>query len=142
MAQAQAGDQVKVHYTGKLDNGMVFDSSVGSDPLEFSLGQGNVIPGFDQAVQGMSPGDSKTVKIPADQAYGPYREEMVVEANRENLPPDLAVEVGQQLQISQPNGQVIPVVVTDLSESKVTLDANHPLAGQALTFELELVEIK
>jgi peptidylprolyl isomerase len=141
MTQAKDGDNVKVHYTGKLDDGTVFDSSVEREPLEFSLGSGNVIPGFEEAIVGMAPGESKTTQIPPDQAYGPTREELVITVEKEQIPTDLSVEVGQQLQISQNNGQVIPVVVTDVSDSKVTLDANHPLAGQQLTFEIELVEV-
>ncbi|MGB6299648.1 MAG: peptidylprolyl isomerase [Rivularia sp. (in: cyanobacteria)] len=141
MTQAKAGDNVKVHYTGKLDDGTVFDSSVEREPLEFSLGSGNVIPGFEEAIVGMAPGESKTTQIPPDQAYGPTREELVITVEKEQIPTDLSVEVGQQLQISQNNGQVIPVIVTDVSDSKVTLDANHPLAGQQLTFDIQLVEV-
>ncbi len=141
MTQAKSGDNVKVHYTGKLDDGTVFDSSAEREPLEFSLGSGNVIPGFEEAIVGMAPGESKTTKIPPEQAYGPQREELVITVEKEQIPTDLSVEVGQQLQISQNNGQVIPVIVTDVSDSKVTLDANHPLAGEQLTFDIELVEV-
>jgi peptidylprolyl isomerase len=141
MVQAKVGDTVTVHYTGKLNNGNIFDSSVERDPLQFSLGEGSVIVGFEQAVIGMSPGEAKTVSIPADQAYGPYYQEMVIVVNRQQIPPELEVEVGQQLQISQQSGQVIPVVVREVSDSEVTLDANHPLAGEDLVFEIELVEI-
>ncbi len=141
MTQAKSGDNVKVHYTGKLDDGTVFDSSVEREPLEFSLGSGNVIPGFEEAIVGMAPGESKTTKIPPEQAYGPQREELVITVEKEQIPTDLSVAVGQQLQISQNNGQVIPVIVTDVSDSKVTLDANHPLAGEQLTFDIELVEV-
>jgi FKBP-type peptidyl-prolyl cis-trans isomerase 2 len=141
MGQAKPGDTVKIHYTGKLDDGTVFDSSASREPLEFTLSSGQVIPGFDQAVLGMSPGETKTEKIPMDQAYGPYREEMVVEVSRQQMPPELEPEVGQQLQVQQPDGQTIPVFVTEVTESTVTLDANHPLAGEDLTFDIELVEI-
>ncbi|HAJ64940.1 MAG TPA: peptidylprolyl isomerase [Cyanobacteria bacterium UBA8543] len=141
MVQAKPGDTVKIHYTGKLDDGTVFDSSVSREPLEFTLSGGQVIPGFDQAVVGMSPGETKTQKIPMDQAYGPYREEMVVEIAREQMPPDLQPEVGQQLQIQQANGQTVPVMVTVVTDSTVTLDANHPLAGEDLTFDIQLVEV-
>ena len=141
MTQAKSGDNVKVHYTGKLDDGTVFDSSAEREPLEFSLGSGNVIPGFEEAIVGMAPGESKTTKIPPEQAYGPQREELVITVEKEQIPTDLSVEVGQQLQISQNNGQVIPVIVTDVSDSKVTLDANHPLAGEQLTFDIKLVEV-
>lgn len=141
MVQAKSGDTVKIHYTGKLDDGTIFDSSANREPLEFILDSGQVIPGFDSAVMGMAPGESKTEKIPMDQAYGPYRVEMVIEVNKQQLPPDLEPEVGQQLQIQQTNGQIIPVYVTEVNDSTVTLDANHPLAGQDLTFDIQLVEI-
>ena len=112
------------------------------DPLQFSVGQGQVITGFDEAVVGMSPGEEKTVSIPSDQAYGSYREELVMVVEQEQMPPELSVEVGQQLQMRHPSGQAIPVLVTDISDTKVTLDANHPLAGEDLTFEIELVDIQ
>jgi peptidylprolyl isomerase len=141
MLQAKVGDMVKIHYTGKLDNGTVFDSSAEREPIEFSIGQGMVIPGFEEAAVGMSPGDSKTVTIPADRAYGTYRPELVMIVDRERIPPDLSLSVGQQLEISQNSGQAIPVIVTDIADAEVTLDANHPLAGEDLTFDIELVEI-
>lgn len=141
MAQAKFGDTVKVHYTGRLEDGTVFDSSLSGDPLEFTIGEGMIIPGFEQAVVGMSPGDSKTEHISVDQAYGPHREEMVVVVDRAQMPQELEPEVGQQLQIQQPTGQAIPVIVTDVSTSEITLDANHPLAGEDLTFDIQLVEI-
>ncbi|MCU0549635.1 MAG: peptidylprolyl isomerase [Leptolyngbya sp. Prado105] len=141
MVQAKLGDTVRVHYTGKLDDGTVFDSSVNAEPLEFTLGAGNVIPGFENAIMGMSPGDSKTELIPADQAYGAYQETMVLVVERTQMPPDLQPEVGQQLEIRQPTGQSIPVVITDVSDADVTLDANHPLAGEDLTFDIQLVGI-
>lgn len=141
MSQAKTGDTVAVHYTGKLDDGTVFDSSEGGQPLEFAIGSGNVIPGFEQAVIGMSPGDSKTATIPSDEAYGPYYEERVLVVERQQIPSDLPVDVGSQLQIQQQGGMVIPVVVTDVTEGEVTLDANHPLAGEDLTFEIRLVSI-
>ncbi|WP_254567489.1 peptidylprolyl isomerase [Oscillatoria sp. HE19RPO] len=141
MTQAKQGDMVKVHYTGKLDDGTVFDSSVDRDPLEFVLGEGQLIAGFEQAVLGMTPGESKTEKIPAEEAYGPHRDEMVVEVERQQLPDNIPLDVGQQLQIQQAPNQIIPVVITAISESKVTLDANPPLAGKDLIFEIELVGI-
>lgn len=141
MAQAKLGDTVRVHYTGKLEDGTVFDSSKGGTPLEFTLGSGQIIPGFEQAVLGMSPGDSKTETIPVDQAYGEHREDMVVVVDRAQMPNDLEPEIGQQLQIQQPSGQAIPVVITDISDAEITLDANHPLAGEDLTFDIELVDI-
>ncbi|MCT7980104.1 FKBP-type peptidyl-prolyl cis-trans isomerase [Laspinema olomoucense] len=141
MTQAKEGDMVKVHYTGKLDDGTVFDSSIDRDPLEFVLGEGQLIAGFEQAVLGMSLGESKTEKIPAEEAYGPHRQEMVVEVERQQLPDNIPLDVGQQLQIQQAPDQIIPVVITAISESKVTLDANPPLAGKDLIFEIELVGI-
>lgn len=140
MAQAKKGDTVRVHYTGKLDDQEVFDSSEGRDPLEFTLGTGQVIPGFDQAVEGMIVGEERSVTIPADEAYGPRRENMTATVPRDQFPPGVEPEVGQQLQMNA-DGQAIPVRVTEVSAETVTLDANHPLAGQDLTFELELVEI-
>lgn len=142
MAQAQLGDKVKVHYTGRLDDGSVFDSSIISDPLEFTIGEREVVPGFEEAVIGMSPGESKNVKIPVDKAYGPRRDDMVMVVEREKFPPDIEPEVGQQLEIRQrEDGRTIPVTVTDVSESNVTLDANHYLAGKGLTFDIQLLEI-
>lgn len=141
MAQAQRGDTVKVHYTGKLDDGTVFDSSVGREPLEFTIGEGGIIPGFEQAVLGMAQGESKTETIPVEDAYGPYIEEMVLTVDRQQMPAELKPEVGQQLQLQQPDGQLIPMTITDVSGSTVTLDANHPLAGENLTFDIQLVEI-
>ena len=140
-AQAKDGDTVQVHYTLKLEDGTVFETSIGGDPLQFTIGEGQLIPGFEQAVVGMSPGESKTVEIPADEAY-PYHDELVMVVDRDQLPEDLQPEVGQQLQIRQPDGQTILVKVIDVSESSVTLDANHPLAGKDLTFDIELVEIE
>ncbi|NJN58094.1 MAG: peptidylprolyl isomerase [Leptolyngbyaceae cyanobacterium SL_5_9] len=141
MVHAKQGDTVKVHYTGKLEDGTVFDSSVSREPLEFSIGTGSLIPGFEQAVIGMTPGESKTERIVAEQAYGEHREDMVLIVDRQQMPEDMQVGVGQQLQIRQQTGQTIPVVVTDVSDSQITLDANHPLAGEDLTFDIQLLEI-
>lgn len=141
-SQARNGDVVQVDYTGKLADGTVFDSSVERGPLEFTLGAGQVIPGFEKAVLGMKVGEQKTVTIPADEAYGPYRDEQVVELPREKLPSDVTPEVGQQLVMRQPDGSEIVVVITELSDETVTIDANHPLAGKDLTFEIELVKIQ
>lgn len=140
MAQAKSGDTVRVHYTGRLDDGSVFDSSEGREPLEFVLGAQQVIPGFEEAVDGLSPGEERTVDIPADRAYGPRREEMVLTVGRDQFPDEIRPEVGQQLQMSQ-DGQVAIVTVTGVSDREVTLDANHPLAGKDLTFDVQLVEI-
>ncbi len=141
MAQAKLGDIVKVHYTGKLEDGTVFDTSADRDPLQFKIGEGQIIPGFEQAVVGMNPGESKTIKVPRDEAYGPRREELVAVVDRNQLPAGFIPEVGQQLQSRQPDGQTIVVTVIDVSESSVTVDANHPLAGKDLTFDIQLVEI-
>ena len=141
MAQAKPGDTVKVHYTGKLEDGTVFDTSTDRDPLQFTIGERKIIPGFEQAVVGMNPGESKTIKVPMDEAYGPHREEMVMVVDRNQLPVDLIPEVGQQLQSRQPDGQTMVVTVIGVSESSVTVDANHPLAGKDLTFDIQLVEI-
>jgi len=141
MAQAKHGDTVKVHYTGRLEDGTVFDTSADREPLQFTVGKGEVIPGFEQAVVGMNPGESTTARIPADQAYGPHRQEMVLVADRSELPPDLELEVGQQLRIRQEDGRTFSLWVTDLSGSRVTLDANHSLAGKDLSFDIQLLEV-
>lgn len=141
MAQAQQGDTVKVHYTGTLTDGTVFDSSQSRDPLQFTVGSGEVISGFNDGVQGMEVGESRTVTVAAGQAYGPHQDELLVELERQQVPSDIDLEMGQQLQIVREDGQTFVVRVTDLSEDSVTLDANHPLAGQDLTFEIQLIEI-
>jgi peptidylprolyl isomerase len=141
MAQAKHGDTVKVHYTGKLDNDQVFDSSRNQQPLEFTIGAGQIIPGLEDAVIGMQPGETKTTNIRSDQAYGPYQPDKVLEVNRNQFPTDTEPEVGQQFKIRQPDGQAAVVTVTDVVGAQVTLDANHPLAGEDLTFDIELVEI-
>ncbi len=141
MAQAKNGDTVKVHYTGKLEDGTVFDTSINRDPLQFTIGEGQIIPGFEQAIVGMNPGESKTTKVQADKAYGQHLKEMVVVVDRNQFPVDLKPEVGQRLQTRQADGRAIVVTVTDVSESSVTLDANHPLAGEDLTFDIQLLEI-
>lgn len=141
MAQARSGDTVRVHYTGRLADGTVFDSSQGREPLEFTLGQGQVIPGFEQAITGMEPGGEQTVTIPSDQAYGERRGDLVFAVPRAQFPPDLDPQPGQQLQVQQ-GANVAVVTVHDVTDEAVTLDANHPLAGHDLTFELSLVEIR
>lgn len=140
MAQAKRGDTVRVHYTGTLDDGHEFDSSRGLDPLTFTLGTGSVIQGFDDAVTGMAVGDEKRVTIPAEEAYGPRREELTLQLPRSELPAEMEIEEGTQLRMEQ-GDQSIVVTVRQLDEESVTLDANHPLAGEALTFELRLVDI-
>ena len=141
MSNAKNGDKVKVHYTGKLNDGTVFDSSADSDPLEFTLGQRQLIPGFESAVDGMAVGEKKTIQIQPDDAYGPHRDELVFEVQRGVLPDEIDPEVGQMLQYQQEDGTAVPLTITGVSEGSVTLDGNHPLAGKELTFELELVEI-
>ncbi len=141
MAQAKDGDTVRIHYTGRLDDGEVFDSSAGREPLQFTLGAGQVIPGFEQGALGMNPGEAKTINIPADKAYGPHRKEMVMTVDRKEFPENFELKLGMQLQIPQEDGRALPVKVTDISESNVTLDANHSLAGKDLTFDIELVAI-
>jgi len=141
MTQAKNGDRVKVNYTGKFEDGTIFDSSTGRDALEFTLGAGEVILGFEQTVLGMNPGENRSVEIPAVQAYGLHREEYVFEVERSMFPPDLNPQVGQQLSIRHENGHSTPVQVVSAGESKVTLDANHPLAGKNLIFAIELVAI-
>lgn len=141
MVQAKQGDTVKVHYTGKLEDGTVFDTSINRDPLQFTIGEGQIIPGFEQAVVGMNPGESKTTKVPADKAYGPRRDKMILMVDRDQLPAKLHPEIGQQLESHQANGRTIVLTVIDVSESSVKLDANHPLAGEDLIFEIRLVKI-
>lgn len=141
MAKAKEGDTVHVHYTGKLKDGTVFDTSEEREPLSFKIGEERVIPGFEKAVVGMEPGDTKTKELPPEQAYGEHREDMVMELERDQLPDNLEPKVGQQLQLRMQNGQEVPVVITELGEESVTIDANHPLAGKDLVFEIELVEI-
>ncbi|GAF76474.1 unnamed protein product, partial [marine sediment metagenome] len=141
-AQAKNGDIVEVHYTGTLENGTVFDTSEGRDPLKFTLGAGQMIPGFEQAVLGMKIGELKTVTIPADEAYGPYDDDLLIVINREDLPPDLDPEVGQQLQMPRPGGGISIVTVTNVTDTTITVDSNHFLAGKDLTFEIELMSIQ
>jgi FKBP-type peptidyl-prolyl cis-trans isomerase 2 len=141
MAQVKSGDKIKVHYHGKLTSGETFDSSAGREPLEFEVGSGAVIPGFDEGVTGMAVGEKKTVNIPFDEAYGPRNPEMVIEMPKERFPADMELEVGMPLGMSDQNGQQFQVTVVEIKEEVVMLDANHPLAGEDLIFDLELVEI-
>jgi peptidylprolyl isomerase len=138
---ASDGDTVRVHYTGTLEDGTTFDSSAGRDPLQFTLGRGQLIPGFEKAVIGMKVDDSIRIDIPAAEAYGPYRKELIQTVDRDKLPPNQKLELGQILTAQQPNGQNVRAKITELNESTVTLDANHPLAGKNLTFEIQLQEI-
>jgi len=141
IVQAKSGDTVRVHYTLKLDDGTIFDSSSGGDPMQFTIGEGQLIPGFEQAVIGMKLGEEKTVKIPSAEAYGPYRDELVKVIDRTEFPADIEPQVGQQLELELEDGRQVLVLVTEISESGVTLDANHPLAGKDLTFDIQLVDI-
>ncbi|TAG30043.1 MAG: peptidylprolyl isomerase [Sphingobacteriia bacterium] len=141
MQVAKKGDKIKVHYHGKLTNGNTFDSSEGREPLDFEIGGGMVIAGFDEGVTGMTIGEKKTVHIPADQAYGPKQEEMIMEFPKTQFPADMVPEIGMQLNMSNGSGQNFPVVIVEIKEEVVVLDANHPLAGEDLIFDLELVAI-
>jgi peptidylprolyl isomerase len=142
MQQAKQGDTVHVHYRGTLDDGSEFDSSAGGDPISFTLGSGEVIPGFEQAIEGMATGDRKTQHIPANEAYGEHRDELVFTVGRDQIPPGNDIEVGDMLRVGFPDGTSAAVQVKAIDDETVTLDANHPLAGKALTFELELVSIE
>lgn len=140
--EAKEGDKVKVQYTGKLQDGTVFDQSEEDNPLEFTIGEGKLIPAFEDAVAGMSEGDQKTVDISKDDAYGEPREDLKMDVAREELPDEIDPEVGMQLQVkNQETGKNIPVRISEVSDDEVTIDANHPLAGQDLTFDIELIEI-
>lgn len=141
MAKVQAGDNVSVHYHGRLTDGTTFDSSEGRDPLTFTVGQGQVIPGFDNAMIDMEIGDKKTVEIPVDQAYGPAHPENIVEFPKTEFPAEMQLEIGMQLQLQNNEGHVIPVAIKEIKEETVILDANFPLAGKDLIFDIELVSI-
>ncbi|MDY7018666.1 MAG: peptidylprolyl isomerase [Chloroflexota bacterium] len=141
VAQAKNGEVVKVHYTGKTDDGTVFDSSFGHEPLQFTIGEGKLLFRFEQSVIGMKPGESKTIEIPAHEAYGPYREDLVMFIDWSQLSEGVKPEVGQQLKSTQPDGRMIVATVIEVSESGITIDANHPLAKEDLIFDIELIEI-
>jgi peptidylprolyl isomerase len=141
MASATRGDTVRIHYTGRLDDGKVFDSSVGRQPLEFKLGSGQVIGGFDSAITGMEAGQEKAVTIPAADAYGPHREELLLRVPRSDLPDGFDPQVGRQIQVSTPDGQTIQATVARADEEGLLLDVNHPLAGRDLTFDIQLVSV-
>ncbi|MBD3332473.1 peptidylprolyl isomerase [candidate division GN15 bacterium] len=141
MAEAKSGDTVKVHYTGKLNDGTVFDSSREREPLEVTIGAGQVIPGFENGIIGMAPGETKSISVSKDEAYGDHRQELTMDVNKSDFPETITPEVGQMLQMKNPNGDLIRVVVSEIKDDTVTIDANHPLAGKDLTFELELVAI-
>ncbi len=141
MAHVKNGDTVKVHYHGRFSDGTTFDSSEGRSPLEFEVGSGNVIKGFDEGVVGMATGEKKTIHIPAEDAYGPSVPENVIEFPRSQFPPDMQPEVGMQLNLRSQDGQNIPVVIVDVKDDVIVLDANHPLAGRDLIFDVEVVDI-
>lgn len=141
MSTVKNGDTVKVHYTGKKTTGEIFDSSENREPLEFTMGSGQLIPGFEKAVVGLGIGEQTTITIPAGEAYGEKRDDLVIRVEKSKLPPEIKPEMGQQLQIQQQDGGAIPVTITEVTETHVALDANHPLAGEDLIFDIELVEI-
>jgi FKBP-type peptidyl-prolyl cis-trans isomerase 2 len=141
MQQVKYGDKVKVHYTGKLTNGEQFDSSTGRAPLEFTVGGGQMIPGFDNAMHGMSVGEKKTVNLSPREAYGEKNEEALIEFPKNNVPPDMQLSIGMELELRSEDGQPFPVTVTEIKEDVIVLDANHSLAGKELIFDIELVEI-
>ena len=141
MTEVKQGDTVAIHYTGTLDDGATFDSSEGREALSFEVGSGQIIPGLDKALPGMQIGDKKTVTVPSHEAYGPVREEARQAIPREGVPADIPLDVGGQLQMQSPNGQIVPVTVVAFDDATVTLDANHPLAGKDLTFDFEVVSI-
>jgi peptidylprolyl isomerase len=141
MQTAKAGDVVKVHYTGKLTSGEQFDSSIGREPLEFTIGAGQMIKGFDNAMPGMTVGEKKTINIAPEDAYGPKSEEAIIPFPKENVPADMKLEPGMQLTLSNQMGQPVPVIVVEVKEDVIILDANHFLAGKELIFDIELVEI-
>ncbi len=142
MQQVKKGDMVKVHYHGRLEDGTIFDSSEGRQPLEFEVGNGMVIKGFDDGVTGMSIGEKKTVSIPVEDAYGARQDEMVIPFERKNFPPDINPEVGMTLNMHSEDGNELPVVITEVNSDTIMLDANHPLAGEGLVFDIEVVDIK
>ncbi len=141
MTEVKSGDTVHIHYTGTLTDGTVFDSSEGRDPLKFEVGSGQIIPGLDTAMPGMTVGDKKIVDVPADQAYGQVDPGARQQVPREGIPADIPLDPGTQLQVQTETGQVLPVTVLEVTEEHVTLDANHALAGKDLTFDIELVAI-
>jgi FKBP-type peptidyl-prolyl cis-trans isomerase 2 len=141
MSDAKPGDTVRIHYTGTLSDGSTFDSSAGRDPLEFTVGSGQIIPGLDRAIPGMTVGEKKTVEVPASDAYGDRNPEGIQSVPRDQVPEHIPLDPGTQLQVQTGDGRTLPVTVAEVTEEAVVLDANHPLAGKDLTFEVELVEI-
>ncbi len=141
MEGIREGDRVQVHYTGKLQSGEVFDSSQGREPLDLTIGEGKIIPGFEQALLGMQTGDKKSFDLTPDQAFGERKDELVHVIQKEQIPSDIKLEIGMQLALEGQQKEPIPAQVVDISESTVTLDTNHPLAGKDITFEVDVVEI-
>lgn len=141
MRQARQGDTVQVHYEGRLDDGTTFDSSRDREPIEFTIGEGEVVPGFEEAVTGMTAGERKTTTIPAENAYGDRVDDLMFSVSRDQVPEGMDVKVGDQLSVGLPSGETVPMQVAGVDEDSLTLDANHPLAGKDLTFDLELVRI-
>jgi len=141
MIRAKIGKRVKIHYTCKLDDGAVVGTSREKEPIEFTIGQSQVLPGLEEAVHGMETGESRTVRIPPDKAFGPHREELITDIPRDRFPDHITPQVGQRLTVDRPDGESMPVTVVAVSESKVYLDKNHPLAKENLTLELELLEV-
>lgn len=142
MSQVKENDTVKVHYTGKLGNGEVFDSSVDREPMEFQVGKGQLIPGFEKGIVNMKVNEKKTIVVPSEEAYGEAREELVQEVPNDRLPPEIKPEVGMGLVSTTPEGQEIQLVVKEVKDDAIVVDGNHPLAGQELTFDVEVIEIK
>ena len=141
MSQAKNGDTVKVHYIGTFDDGEQFDSSVGDEPLEFKMGEGNMIPGFEKGVEGMAVGEKKTIRIPADEAYGEHNPQLIQEVQRSEIPDEIELAVGVELQAQGPDGDTYVLAVTEVNEDTIIVDGNHPMVGKDLNFELEMVEI-
>ena len=141
MTQAKKGDTVKIHYTGRLQDDTVFDSTSNRGPLQFNIGGGQVIPGFEEAVTGMKVGEKKTAMIPCKKAYGQRDPGMIMVVDRRHVPADISPEVGQRLEVGSPNGELLAVTIIEVTEENITLDANPPLAGEDLAFDIELVDI-
>jgi peptidylprolyl isomerase len=141
MKQVGDGNTIRIHYTGRLDDGTIFDSSKEREPLEFTMGSGDIIKGFEDAVRGMTVGELKTIRITSGEAYGPYRDDLVMSINKSQLPPDIEAMQGAMLSLRHPDGRMIDAMIAEVTADSVTLDANHPLAGEDLTFELQLVAI-
>jgi peptidylprolyl isomerase len=139
--KAESGDTIRLNYTGKLEDGTIFDSSEDREPIEFVIGGGAVIPGLENGIIGMTVTETKTITIPMEEAYGPKRPEMIMKAPKDKLPQDMEIEVGRQLESRQPDGRIMYVTIIDVAEDTVMLDANHPLAGKTLIFEVEIMEI-